>query len=247
MSEKLFLAGATGAIGTALMPLLIDAGYVVYGSTRRAERAKVLEAKGVTPVIVDAFDSAALTSALVRISPSSVIHQLSDLPPSLDPKQMAEAGGPECACAQRRHTQSGGSGSRGGLRPVDRAEHRLGLRARPQALHRRPSARPRCGGHSQHHRARCRSIGAVDAGHARAGRNRVEVRADLRAGHLHARACRCYPRPCGGRCLGSLAGCSTIARGIFNITDDNPDVSSAKAQRELGWNAGLRLPRRLHR
>jgi nucleoside-diphosphate-sugar epimerase len=46
MSEQIFLAGAAGAIGTALAPLLIEAGYTVYGSIRRAERARGLEARG---------------------------------------------------------------------------------------------------------------------------------------------------------------------------------------------------------
>ena len=39
MGEKVFVAGATGAVGSALVPLLIEAGYAVYGGTRRADRA----------------------------------------------------------------------------------------------------------------------------------------------------------------------------------------------------------------
>jgi len=88
---KIFLAGATGAIGSVLAPLLVDAGYTVYGSTRRAERAQALEAQAVTPVVVDVFDEAALASALKRIAPGIVIHQLTDLPRDLDPARMAEA------------------------------------------------------------------------------------------------------------------------------------------------------------
>ena len=91
MSEKVFLAGATGAVGSALIPLLRNAGYAVYGSTRRAGRAAELEARGVHPVVVDVFDAAALNAALVRIAPWGVVHQLTDLPKDLDPKRMAEA------------------------------------------------------------------------------------------------------------------------------------------------------------
>ncbi len=91
MSQSVFLAGATGAVGTALIPLLIDAGYTVHGSTRRAARAAALQAKGVHPVVVDVFDADALRAALVRIAPWAVVHQLTDLPKDLDPARMAEA------------------------------------------------------------------------------------------------------------------------------------------------------------
>ena len=91
MSEKVFLAGATGAVGAALIPLLVEAGYTVYGSTRRAERTAALQAQGVHPVVVDVFDAQALKAALVRIAPWAVVHQLTDLPKDLDPARMTEA------------------------------------------------------------------------------------------------------------------------------------------------------------
>ncbi len=91
MSEKVFLAGATGAVGAALIPLLVEAGYTVYGSTRRAERTVALQAQGVHPVVVDVFDAQALKAALVRIAPWAVVHQLTDLPKDLDPARMTEA------------------------------------------------------------------------------------------------------------------------------------------------------------
>ena len=91
MTHRVLVAGASGAIGTALIPLLIMAGYTVFGSTRRADRAKKLEDAGVTAVVVDVFDAVALRDALVRIAPHSVIHQLTDLPFGLDPARMAQA------------------------------------------------------------------------------------------------------------------------------------------------------------
>jgi nucleoside-diphosphate-sugar epimerase len=91
MSEKVFLAGATGAVGAALIPLLVEAGYTAYGSTRRAERTAALQAQGVHPVVVDVFDAQALKAALVRIAPWAVVHQLTDLPKDLDPARMTEA------------------------------------------------------------------------------------------------------------------------------------------------------------
>src|SRR6266704_2411531 len=47
---RVFLAGAGGAIGTRLVPLLLDAGYDVFGTTRSKERAGALEAAGVKPI-----------------------------------------------------------------------------------------------------------------------------------------------------------------------------------------------------
>jgi nucleoside-diphosphate-sugar epimerase len=91
MADRVFVAGASGAIGTALVPLLIATGYTVFGSTRRVERAKKLEEAGVTPVVVDVFDALALRNALLHIAPQTVIHQLTDLPPGLDPARMAQA------------------------------------------------------------------------------------------------------------------------------------------------------------
>lgn len=91
MNRKVFLAGATGAIGRTLAPLLVEAGYTVFGTTRRAERGAELEALGVVPVLVDVFDAQTLRYAVERIGPGSVIHQLTDLPAGLAPEKMAQA------------------------------------------------------------------------------------------------------------------------------------------------------------
>ncbi len=90
MPETIFLAGATGAIGRKLVPLLIGAGFAVHGTTRRPQRQDSLRALGATPVVVDVFDAKALAAALLRAKPDIVIHQLTDLPFGLDPAQMEE-------------------------------------------------------------------------------------------------------------------------------------------------------------
>lgn len=90
-SGKVFLAGAGGAIGMRLTPLLVAAGYEVFGTTRDARKAARIEANGAVPVIVDVFDAPALTNALERIRPSALVHQLTDLPYGLDKARMAEA------------------------------------------------------------------------------------------------------------------------------------------------------------
>lgn len=79
-SERVFLAGATGAIGRTLGPLLLHAGYAVWGTTRWTKKAEALRAAGITPVVVDVFDRAALSEAMREARPGVVIHQLTDLP-----------------------------------------------------------------------------------------------------------------------------------------------------------------------
>ena len=87
---RIFLAGAAGAIGRRLVPLLLGAGHHVIGTTRLTSKADLLRAAGVEPVVLDIFDSAPLTRAVSAARPDIVIHQLTDLPPGLDPSQMAE-------------------------------------------------------------------------------------------------------------------------------------------------------------
>jgi len=91
LSVKVFLAGAAGAIGTRLVPLLLDAGYDVFGTTRSAVKADALKLAGVEPIVVDVFDQPALARALRSVRPQIVIHQLTDLPrdPSRIPERLA--------------------------------------------------------------------------------------------------------------------------------------------------------------
>lgn len=90
-ARRVFLAGATGAIGRPLARLLVEAGYEVFGTTRSREKAAALAAQSVVPVVVDVFDAPALARELLAIRPATVIHQLTDLPPGLDPSRLAEA------------------------------------------------------------------------------------------------------------------------------------------------------------
>jgi nucleoside-diphosphate-sugar epimerase len=91
MAYRIFLAGATGAIGKRLMPLLLEAGHHVTGTTRSAAKAEALRAMGADAIVVDAFHADALSLAVVSARPDIVIHQLTDLPRGLDPGRMAQA------------------------------------------------------------------------------------------------------------------------------------------------------------
>lgn len=80
---KVFVAGASGAIGRPLVRQLIAAGHEVTGTTRRPERAEEIRAGGATPVVCDALDPEDLRGAVVKVSPEVVVHQLTALPQSL--------------------------------------------------------------------------------------------------------------------------------------------------------------------
>lgn len=85
---RVFLAGATGVIGSRLAPLLIAGGHVVAGMTRTAHKADALRAAGVEPVVCDVFDRAALSGSVAAFGPDVIIHQLTDLPD--DPERVAD-------------------------------------------------------------------------------------------------------------------------------------------------------------
>jgi nucleoside-diphosphate-sugar epimerase len=91
VGKSIFLAGASGVIGRRLVPLLIEKGHRVTGSTRSHERAESLRRAGVKPVIVDVFDAMALKSAVAGAVPEVVIHQLTDLVLFTDAATRAEA------------------------------------------------------------------------------------------------------------------------------------------------------------
>lgn len=88
---RIFLAGATGAIGRRLVPLLRRDGLTVFGTTRSMEKAEALRRAGVEPVVIDMFDAAAVERALALAKPDVVIHQLTDLPQDFTPAAMEAA------------------------------------------------------------------------------------------------------------------------------------------------------------
>lgn len=77
---RVFVAGATGAIGRPLVRRLIEAGHEVTGMTRSPERAARLEEQGAKAVVVDVFDRERLVEAVTAARPEVLVHQLTDLP-----------------------------------------------------------------------------------------------------------------------------------------------------------------------
>ena len=91
MTKCVFVAGAAGAIGRRLSPLLQAKGWRVVGTTRTAEKVLLLRQMGVEPVVVDVYDAANLRRIMADVRPEVVMHQLTDLPHALEESKMADA------------------------------------------------------------------------------------------------------------------------------------------------------------
>jgi nucleoside-diphosphate-sugar epimerase len=83
---RIFLAGATGAIGKRLVPQLIANGHHVTATTRRAANVEALRALGAEPVVVDGLDAVAVGEAVARSEPEAIIHQMTALAGTPDMK-----------------------------------------------------------------------------------------------------------------------------------------------------------------
>jgi nucleoside-diphosphate-sugar epimerase len=74
-----FVAGATGALGSRLIPQLIAAGHEVTATTRTPGKTGELQALGAEPVVADGLDSAAMAKAVADAQPDAVVHQMTAL------------------------------------------------------------------------------------------------------------------------------------------------------------------------
>ena len=73
---NVFLAGATGAIGRSLVPMLVKEGHKVVAMTRAPKKVRGLEAMGAAPALGDVFDVARLNDVAKGAAPEVIIHQL---------------------------------------------------------------------------------------------------------------------------------------------------------------------------
>src|ERR1700750_1603907 len=81
---KIFLAGASGAIGRTLIPLLVEQQHEVYGAFRNPANTDRVRSLGAIPVVLDALDGQAVDRRMAEIKPQAVIHQLPAIPAHLD-------------------------------------------------------------------------------------------------------------------------------------------------------------------
>ncbi len=82
---RVFVAGATGAIGKQLVPRLVAAGHEVHGMTRSESKQAMLSELGAVPVVADALDPDQVAEAVGRARPDVIVHQLTAIG-SLDPR-----------------------------------------------------------------------------------------------------------------------------------------------------------------
>jgi nucleoside-diphosphate-sugar epimerase len=73
---RVFVAGATGAIGKQLVPRLVEAGHEVHGMTRSESKQAMLRELGAVPVVADALDPDQVAEAVGRARPEVIVHQL---------------------------------------------------------------------------------------------------------------------------------------------------------------------------
>ncbi len=87
---KIFLAGASGAIGKSLVPQLVAAGHEVTGTTTSEAKLDDLRSAGATGIVLDVLDRDAVVEAVTAAAPDVVVHQATGLAGIGNPRKMAK-------------------------------------------------------------------------------------------------------------------------------------------------------------
>jgi nucleoside-diphosphate-sugar epimerase len=90
---RVFVAGATGAIGKQLVPRLVAAGHEVHGMTRSESKQAMLYELGAVPVVADALDPDQVAEAVGKAKPDVIVHQLTAIG-AVDMRHMERAFAP---------------------------------------------------------------------------------------------------------------------------------------------------------
>jgi len=88
---KVFVAGATGALGSKLVPRLVAGGHDVVGMTRSERKAGMIQQMGATPAIADGLDAEAVGRAVGEAEPEVIVHELTALSGSLDLRKFEQS------------------------------------------------------------------------------------------------------------------------------------------------------------
>ena len=232
---RVFVAGAAGAIGRQLVPMLIKAGHEVTGTTRSADRAAWLHSQGAQAAVVDVLDADALKSAVVDARPDVVIHQLTDLAAGFGAEQLR-------ANARLRRV-----GTRN-LMDATLAAGAARMVAQSGAWLYAPGPEP--------HGERDALLDPADVPDHPVLPGIIELERIvtstpgveglvLRYGFLYGPGTE-GTDPGDGPTVHVVAAADAAARavdhgppGVYNIVDDGGSVSNARARAELGWQPGL--------
>ncbi|MBN8996911.1 MAG: NAD(P)-dependent oxidoreductase [Rhizobiales bacterium] len=260
---RIFLAGATGAIGRRLVPLLVADGHAVTGTTRSRDKVALVEALGAKPAIVDAFDRAAVIDAVGDARPDVVIHQLTDLPQAFDATALAAASAGNArlrregtrnlvdaalaAGVRRLVAQSiafvyaPGAGPHGEEDPLDGSEAQAvsvgGVRALEDAVASTPGLDDNHAPGIVHHHLE-------DAVASTPGLDGLVLRYGRLYGPGTWRETEPGQPPAVHGDAAAAAALLAVTRGapgIYNIADEDGAVSIAKARRELGFDPAFRV------
>lgn len=87
---RVLVAGATGVLGTPLVPLLASAGHEVIALSRSKAQAAMSRRPGVEAVVADALDRSALTRAVREAAPDAVVHLLTAIPAAINPRRIGK-------------------------------------------------------------------------------------------------------------------------------------------------------------
>ena len=85
---KVFVAGATGVLGRALVPLLVEQGHEVVGMTRSASKQDLVHSLGARPVLADALSPDAVAQAVASAEPEVIVHELTALSGKMSVRDM---------------------------------------------------------------------------------------------------------------------------------------------------------------
>jgi nucleoside-diphosphate-sugar epimerase len=241
-NSTLFVAGATGAIGSRLTPMLVRRGHRVFGLTRSPEKMAALWAQGAVPVVGDVYDTTHLTVTMRAARPDAVIHMLTDLPPNMEPSLMAEAI-PRNARIRREGTAS-----------LIAAAHAADVRrmvAESIAWVYARGIRP----YTEESPVDLHAEGArgISIGGAAALEHAVMNTPGLsgvvlRFGQLYGPGThsmdatgKTLPLHVDAAAWATVLAVESQLSGIFNIVEPNDEVAVDKAQRELGWTGASLL------
>ncbi len=239
MKRRIFLAGAAGAVGRRLCLLLAAEGWQVTGTTRTPEKAAMLRDMGVEPAIVDVYDPTKLNLALAGAAPDIVIHQLTDLPPGLDPTRMKDAAG------RNARLREIGTANLIAAAVAAKASRMI---VQSIAFAYAPGPKP-YGEDAPLNTAAGGEPGLSARGVASMERQTLDAplaSVILRYGKLYGPGTG-FSAPAKGGPLHVDAAADAARRavtrgsGIYNVAEEDGAVSSAKAAAELGWSAEFRI------
>lgn len=91
---RVFLAGATGAVGRQLVPQLLAAGHQVTATTRSPAKVDGLRATGADPVVLDGLDGAAVGAAVATAEPEVIVHEMTAIPADISFRKFDQTFGP---------------------------------------------------------------------------------------------------------------------------------------------------------